>query len=81
MGPTNSHKAREEAPNSIRALFGADNQCNATHGSDSEYSAQRELSQIFGGSSSSGSSGNNNRERTCLELSAGDRIQEVGWVR
>ncbi|ORX98144.1 nucleoside-diphosphate kinase [Basidiobolus meristosporus CBS 931.73] len=48
MGPTNSEKAREEAPNSIRAVFGTDGSKNATHGSDSLESATREISIIFG---------------------------------
>jgi len=47
MGPTNSEKAREEAPQSIRALFGTDGSQNAVHGSDSAASAERELSLIF----------------------------------
>lgn len=47
MGPTNSEKAREEAPNSIRAKFGTDNTQNATHGSDSPTSATRELKFFF----------------------------------
>jgi len=48
IGPTNSEKAREEAPNSIRALFGTDGTKNAVHGSDSNDSANRELNFIFG---------------------------------
>jgi len=47
MGPTNSEKARNEAPNTIRALFGTDNTMNATHGSDSPQSAARELKFFF----------------------------------
>jgi nucleoside diphosphate kinase len=47
MGPTNSHKARESSPNSLRALFGKDGSENATHGSDSAASAQREIKLIF----------------------------------
>jgi nucleoside diphosphate kinase len=35
MGPTNSLKAREDAPASIRAKFGTDGTMNASHGSDS----------------------------------------------
>ena len=49
MGPTNSEAARKEAPKSIRALYGKDVQENATHGSDSKKSAERELNYFFGG--------------------------------
>ncbi|KAI9324667.1 nucleoside diphosphate kinase [Zopfochytrium polystomum] len=48
-GPTNSEKARETAPNSIRALFGTDGSQNAVHGSDSQASAVREIGVVFGG--------------------------------
>ncbi|KAK4514633.1 mtDNA inheritance, partitioning of the mitochondrial organelle [Mucor velutinosus] len=48
MGPTNSNKARDVEPNSIRALFGTDGSHNATHGSDSQASAEREIALIFG---------------------------------
>ncbi|KAI9484050.1 MAG: hypothetical protein EXX96DRAFT_163221 [Benjaminiella poitrasii] len=47
MGPTNSNKARETDPNSIRALFGKDGSHNAAHGSDSLESAEREIDIIF----------------------------------
>ena len=53
IGPTNTEKARQEAPNSIRALFGTDGTKNAVHGSDSPLSAQRELDFFFGGDNSS----------------------------
>ncbi|KAJ3013715.1 Thioredoxin domain-containing protein 3 [Thoreauomyces humboldtii] len=49
-GPTNSQKAREVAPESIRALFGTDGSKNAVHGSDSPQSAEREIKVIFGDS-------------------------------
>merc|ERR1711971_535728 len=48
MGPTNTQKAKEEDPNSIRALFGTDGTRNAAHGSDSSLSAARELDLFFG---------------------------------
>ncbi|KAJ3101241.1 Thioredoxin domain-containing protein 3 [Phlyctochytrium bullatum] len=48
-GPTNSEKARETSPNSIRALFGTDGSQNAVHGSDSPASATREIEVVFGG--------------------------------
>ena len=35
IGPTNSLKAKEEAPNSVRGKFGTDATMNAVHGSDS----------------------------------------------
>jgi len=56
MGPTNSIKAREVAETehplndelwSIRAAFGTDGTRNATHGSDSSYSAWREIGFFF----------------------------------
>ena len=47
IGPTDSAKAREEAPDSIRALYGTDNQRNAAHGSDAVASAKRELALMF----------------------------------
>lgn len=47
IGPTNSRKAREVQPNSIRAKYGTDEQCNAVHGSDSEASAEREIRFFF----------------------------------
>ncbi|KAF9972900.1 hypothetical protein BGZ73_003902 [Actinomortierella ambigua] len=47
IGPTNSEKARAEAPESIRAKFGKDGSHNAVHGSDSVASASREISLIF----------------------------------
>ena len=47
-GPTNSNKARETSPESIRALFGTDGSLNAVHGSDSPESAAREIKVVFG---------------------------------
>lgn len=47
MGPTNTFKAQEEAPDSLRARFGTDGTMNATHGSDSPASAMRELKFFF----------------------------------
>jgi len=49
IGPTNSEKAKAEAPGSIRALFGTDGTKNACHGSDSLESAARECEFFFGG--------------------------------
>jgi len=42
IGPTNTQKAKEEAPESLRALFGTDGTKNACHGSDSVGSMKRE---------------------------------------
>jgi hypothetical protein len=49
-GPTNSVKAKEIAPNSIRALYGTDGSYNAVHGSASPSDAEREIKIIFGDS-------------------------------
>jgi adenylate kinase len=47
MGPTNTFTARLEAPDSLRARFGVDGTRNATHGSDSQASATREIHFYF----------------------------------
>ncbi|XP_065828966.1 nucleoside diphosphate kinase homolog 5-like [Oscarella lobularis] len=47
LGPTNTYKAKEVAPNSLRARFGTNDQCNALHGSDSTGSAEREIHFFF----------------------------------
>jgi len=47
IGPTQTSRARDEAPESVRALFGTDNQKNAVHGSDSTNSAVREIHFFF----------------------------------
>mmetsp|Transcript_59306 Transcript_59306/g.95912 ORF Transcript_59306/g.95912 Transcript_59306/m.95912 type:complete len:375 (-) Transcript_59306:407-1531(-) len=47
IGPTNTFKAREEAPGCLRALFGTDGTRNACHGSDSPASSDRELNFYF----------------------------------
>ena len=51
LGPTNSLKAKEEAPTSIRAVFGTDGTKNACHGSDSDESSAREIDFFFGNNS------------------------------
>jgi len=47
IGPTDSNKARETAPESVRARYGTDGTYNAAHGSDSMDSAARELELFF----------------------------------
>lgn len=47
VGPTDSAKARESAPRSLRARYGTDGQRNACHGSDGTASAQRESAIFF----------------------------------
>ena len=47
IGPTNSKKARETNPDTIRARYGTDEQCNAVHGSDSIANAEREIRFFF----------------------------------
>mmetsp|Transcript_23564 Transcript_23564/g.51719 ORF Transcript_23564/g.51719 Transcript_23564/m.51719 type:complete len:378 (+) Transcript_23564:84-1217(+) len=48
IGPTDSNKARAEAPNSIRAQFGTDGSFNAVHGSDAPDTAAQEIGFFFG---------------------------------
>ena len=48
LGPTNSEKAKQEAPNTIRAMFGTDGRRNAMHASDSRTSYKTESSFWFG---------------------------------
>jgi nucleoside diphosphate kinase/adenylate kinase family enzyme len=43
LGPTNTQKAMSDAPESIRAKYGTDGTQNAAHGSDSAFSAAREI--------------------------------------
>lgn len=47
LGPTDVQKARQQAPNSIRGLFGEGGVKNAAHGSDSSTSAARQLEFFF----------------------------------
>ena len=46
IGPTNVEKAKQEAPQSLRALFGEGGK-NTVHGSDSEASVKRECALVF----------------------------------
>jgi len=47
MGPTNFEVAKEQAPDSVRALYATNMTKNASHGSDSFDSAKRELDFFF----------------------------------
>lgn len=47
IGPTKTAKARDEAPFSIRAVYGTDDQRNAVHGSADPESAAREIRFFF----------------------------------
>ena len=49
IGPTDSRRAREEAPETLRAIYGHDHTRDALHGSDSQFSAEREIKYIFPG--------------------------------
>ena len=49
IGPTNTQKAKQDAPQSLRALFGTDGTKNAVHGSDSVGSMKRETAFWFEG--------------------------------
>ena len=50
LGPTSSKRARQEDPESLRAKYGTDDTRNGLHGSDSQYSAEKEIRFIFPGS-------------------------------
>ncbi|CAG9312082.1 NME7_1 [Blepharisma stoltei] len=47
IGPANSHTARVDAPQSIRAAYGSDGARNAVHGSESADRAAREIDYFF----------------------------------
>jgi nucleoside-diphosphate kinase len=47
IGPTDSEKAKLEAPSSIRGLYGTNKTKNAVHGSDAKETAQKEISFFF----------------------------------
>lgn len=49
IGPTDSNKARAEAPQSLRARYGTDGTRNGFHGADAPASATREIGIIFPG--------------------------------
>lgn len=46
-GPTDSAKAKDSDPSSLRALYGTDGTKNAVHGSDAFASAYREINFCF----------------------------------
>ncbi|EDO39201.1 predicted protein [Nematostella vectensis] len=47
IGPTNTQKARDQAPESLRAIYGTDSTRNALHGSDGTVSADKEIHFFF----------------------------------
>ena len=47
LGHTNTYKAKEEDPESLRAKYGHDQTRNALHGSDSVFAAEREIKFMF----------------------------------
>jgi nucleoside-diphosphate kinase len=47
IGQTDARRAKEEQPNCLRAKYGHDNTKNGLHGSDSVYSAEREIKFMF----------------------------------
>ncbi len=47
IGPTNTIVAKQNAPDSLRAIFGTDGTKNAVHGSDSTTSVKREIGFWF----------------------------------
>ncbi|CAH8570890.1 unnamed protein product [Schistosoma turkestanicum] len=47
IGPQNAFKAKAIAPESLRAIYGTDDQQNGIHGSDSFTSAEREIRFFF----------------------------------
>ncbi|XP_071835524.1 nucleoside diphosphate kinase 6-like isoform X2 [Apostichopus japonicus] len=47
MGPTKTFKAKHMAPTTLRARFGLTDTRNATHGSDSTETAEREIGFFF----------------------------------
>eukprot|EP00899_Mesostigma_viride_P026546 jgi/Mesvir1/7076/Mv09187-RA.1 len=49
IGPTDSLRAKVEAPNSLRAAFGTDITLNAVHGSDSDEASEQERRFFFSG--------------------------------
>ncbi|XP_071440956.1 nucleoside diphosphate kinase homolog 7 isoform X2 [Hetaerina americana] len=53
IGPTDVQQAKDEAPTSLRAMYGINKTLNGFHGSDSPESAERELEIFFPSKSSS----------------------------
>ncbi|CAM6026261.1 unnamed protein product [Sphagnum balticum] len=47
LGPKDSNRARREAPQTIRAIYGIDGRMNAIHGSDNPTLAEKEIKFFF----------------------------------
>ncbi len=47
LGPTNAVRAKQEAPDTLRAKYGHDQTRNGLHGSDSYHTAEREIRFMF----------------------------------
>ena len=47
LGPTNAARARQEAPDTLRAKYGQDQTRNGLHGSDNYHTAEREIRFMF----------------------------------
>jgi nucleoside diphosphate kinase len=70
MGPGDSEKAREMAPNSIRALFGSNVLENAVYGSDSAIIASRDIDLFFNDGTAAKAAEEQERERLAAETAA-----------
>ena len=47
MGPTNPEEAKDQNPDTIRAVFGQSTIDNAVHGSSNTEHAQKEIQELF----------------------------------
>lgn len=76
IGPTNTFKAREEAPGCLRAQFGTDGTRNACHGSDS--TAQQSASSTSS-STSLGASRRRRASTTARSVSSNRTLSRRAW--